>query len=92
MNPTKNLSSDSHSHPNPLSRNDLLLCTEFTELMRTTAAQCKKWSEESTSPDCKVGMGTSAVVCAALAESMEKCMTHLGVGPSEQPTKKGCCG
>jgi hypothetical protein len=91
MNPTKTQFSDSDSQSNPLSRNDIQICTDFTALMRSTAEKCRQWSEESTSPVCIGGFGTSAFVCDALVKSMEACMGLMGAGAEEPAVKKDCC-
>ena len=87
--------SNSSQHTSHHSKNDIQICNDCITLMRSTAKKCREWSEESTSPTCKGGLGTSAFVCDSLASSMETCMNLMGANTNEikkgSDMKKGCC-
>ena len=71
--PTAKMQSEEHEH----SENDVELCKECAELMKTAAEKCRSLSDQSTSPMCKGGLSTAAFVCEGLAKSMEKCIEAM---------------
>lgn len=95
MNQQESQVSNPGQHNHHHSQNDIQICNDCITLMRSTAEKCREWSEESTSPVCKGGLGTSAFVCDSLASSMEACMRLMGVDANEMTEgsamKKDCC-
>ncbi len=63
-----------------ISKRDIEICTECTDLLRTAAEKCRAWSKESQTALCKGGLATAAFVCEGIARSMDECMGHLKKG------------